>query len=36
MMASAAQGKATPKQAVASAASQCEAIYSKWRAKGLV
>jgi multiple sugar transport system substrate-binding protein len=36
MMANAAQGKATPKQAVASAASQCEAIYSKWRAKGLV
>ena len=36
MMANAAQGKATPKQAVAAAASQCEAIYSKWRAKGLV
>jgi ABC-type glycerol-3-phosphate transport system substrate-binding protein len=36
MMASVAQGKATPKQAVASAASQCEAIYNKWRAKGLV
>ena len=36
MMANAAQGKATPQQAVASAASQCEAIYSKWRAKGLV
>lgn len=36
MMASAAQGKATPQQAVASAASQCEAIFSKWRAKGLV
>jgi multiple sugar transport system substrate-binding protein len=36
MMASAAQGNATPKAAVASAASQCEAIFSKWRAKGLV
>jgi Bacterial extracellular solute-binding protein len=36
MMATAAQGKATPKAAVASAASQCEAIFSKWRAKGLV
>jgi len=36
MMASVAQGKATPKQAVASAANQCEAIFSKWRAKGLV
>ena len=36
MMASAGQGKATPKAAVASAASQCEAIFSKWRAKGLV
>lgn len=36
MMASAAQGKSTPKQAVASAASQCEAIFSKWQAKGLV
>jgi len=36
MMANAAQGKATPKAAVAAAASQCEAIYSKWRAKGLV
>jgi multiple sugar transport system substrate-binding protein len=36
MMASAAQGKASPKAAVASAASQCEAIFSKWRAKGLV
>jgi multiple sugar transport system substrate-binding protein len=36
MMASAAQGKATPKQAVQSAAKQCEAIFSKWRAKGLV
>ena len=36
MMASAAQGKATAKDAVASAASQCEAIFSKWRSKGLV
>jgi multiple sugar transport system substrate-binding protein len=36
MMASAAQGSATPKAAVASAASQCEAIFRKWRAKGLV
>ncbi|HEU5389008.1 MAG TPA: extracellular solute-binding protein [Streptosporangiaceae bacterium] len=36
MMASAAQGKSTPKQAVTSAASQCEAIFGKWRAKGLV
>ncbi|HKA96488.1 MAG TPA: hypothetical protein VKD66_09495 [Streptosporangiaceae bacterium] len=36
MMASAARGKATPKQAVQSAAKQCEAIFSKWRAKGLV
>ena len=36
MMASAAQGKASPKAAVASAASQCEAIFTKWRAKGLV
>ena len=36
MMASAAQGKASPKDAVASAASQCEAIFSKWRGKGLV
>jgi hypothetical protein len=36
MMAAAAQGKATPQAAVASAASQCEAIFSKWRAKGLV
>lgn len=36
MMASVARGKATPKEAVASAAKQCEAIFSKWRAKGLV
>jgi hypothetical protein len=36
MMASAAQGKATPKQAVESAAKQCETIYAKWRAQGLV
>ncbi len=36
MMAAAAQGKSTPQQAVASAASQCEAIFSKWRAKGLI
>ena len=36
MMASVAQGKAAPKEAVATAASQCEAIFSKWRAKGLV
>jgi Bacterial extracellular solute-binding protein len=36
MMAAAAQGKATPKSAVASAAKQCDAIFSKWRAKGLV
>jgi ABC-type glycerol-3-phosphate transport system substrate-binding protein len=36
MMAAAAQGKATPQQAVAAAAQQCEAIFSKWRAKGLV
>lgn len=36
MMATVAQGKATPAQAVASAAKQCEAIYSKWRAQGLV
>jgi multiple sugar transport system substrate-binding protein len=36
MMASAAQGKATPKQAVESATKQCEAIFGKWRAKGLV
>jgi ABC-type glycerol-3-phosphate transport system substrate-binding protein len=36
MMASVAQGKATAKEAVASAAKQCEAIFSKWRAKGLV
>jgi multiple sugar transport system substrate-binding protein len=36
MMASVAQGKATPKQAVESAAKQCEAIFTKWRAKGLV
>ena len=36
MMASAAQGKATPKEAVASAAKQCETIYAKWRAQGLV
>jgi hypothetical protein len=36
MMATAAQGTATPKEAVASAAKQCEAVFSKWRAKGLV
>jgi ABC-type glycerol-3-phosphate transport system substrate-binding protein len=36
MMASVAQGKATPKDAVASAAQQCEAIFTKWRQKGLV
>ena len=36
MMAAAAQGKSTPKEAVASATSQCEAIFSKWRSKGLV
>lgn len=36
MMAAAAQGKSTPKAAVASAAAQCESIFSKWRAKGLV
>jgi len=36
MMASAAQGKMTPKDAVASAAKQMESIFSKWRAKGLV
>jgi ABC-type glycerol-3-phosphate transport system substrate-binding protein len=36
MMASVAQGKATAKEAVASAAKQCEAIFSTWRAKGLV
>jgi ABC-type glycerol-3-phosphate transport system substrate-binding protein len=36
MMASAAQGKATPKEAVASAAKQCDSVFSKWRAKGLV
>ncbi|MGE5290225.1 MAG: extracellular solute-binding protein [Micromonosporaceae bacterium] len=36
MMADVAQGKSTPKEAVASAAKQCEAIFSKWRAKGLV
>ena len=36
MMANAAQGKMTPKQAVGSAAKQCEGIFSKWRAKGLV
>jgi ABC-type glycerol-3-phosphate transport system substrate-binding protein len=36
MMANAAQGKMTPKAAVESAAKQCESIFSKWRAKGLV
>lgn len=36
MMAAAARGKATPKEAVVSAAQQCEAVFSKWRAKGLV
>jgi multiple sugar transport system substrate-binding protein len=36
MMASVAQGKATPKQAVESAAKQCEAIFASWRSKGLV
>ncbi len=36
MMANAAQGKQTPKQAVEAAAKQCESIFSKWRAKGLV
>jgi hypothetical protein len=36
MMANAAQGKAAPKDAVAAAAGQCEAIFSKWRSKGLV
>ncbi len=36
MMADVARGKATPKEAAASAAKQCESIFSKWRAKGLV
>ena len=36
MMAAAAQGKSTPKAAVAAAASQCETIFAKWRSKGLV
>jgi multiple sugar transport system substrate-binding protein len=36
MMASVAQGKSSAKEAVASAAKQCESIFSKWRAKGLV
>ncbi|MGE5136733.1 MAG: ABC transporter substrate-binding protein [Gemmatimonadota bacterium] len=36
MMASVAQGKASAKSAVASAAQQCESIFTKWRAKGLV
>lgn len=36
MMADAARGKATPKDAVASAAKQCETVFSKWRSKGLV
>jgi len=36
MMADVAQGKQTPKQAVAAAASQCETIFATWRAKGLV
>lgn len=36
MMASVARGSATPKQAVASAQSQVEAIFAKWRKRGLV
>ncbi|MGH9069184.1 MAG: ABC transporter substrate-binding protein [Acidimicrobiales bacterium] len=36
MMAKAAQGKASPKQAVAEAETQIKKIFAKWRAKGLV
>ena len=36
MMASAARGKATAKQAVASADQQVKAIFAKWRQRGLV
>lgn len=36
MMAGVAQGKLAAKEAVAAAARQCEAIFGKWRKKGLV
>lgn len=36
MMAAAAQGNSSPKDAVAAAAAQCETIFAKWRAKGLI
>jgi len=36
MMAAAAKGDKTPKQAVADAETQIKAIFTKWRQKGLV